>query len=161
MINNIFIRRFLIGLMAASVSLALLGSNTMVASAAKTKDDLIKEQQSKTVETNQIDNWPMGPVVTADSAILMDAETGAILYAKDIHKVQYPASTTKILTALIAAENCRMDEIVTFSYDAVHDMPRGSSHIAIDPGEELTMEQSLQAILIASANEVSFAVERL
>ncbi len=158
MINNTFIRRLLVGLMATSVSLALLGSNTLVASAAKTKDDLIKEQQSKTVETNQIDNWPMGPVVTADSAILMDAETGAILYAKDIHKVQYPASTTKILTALIAAENCRMDEIVTFSYDAVHDMPRGSSHIAIDPGEELTMEQSLQAILIASANEVSFAV---
>ena len=81
MINNTFIRRLLVGLMATSVSLALLGSNTMVASAAKTKDDLIKEQQSKTVETNQIDNWPMGPVVTADSAILMDAETGAILYA--------------------------------------------------------------------------------
>lgn len=158
MIRNRINKRLLTRLLAASLSLSLFCGSVMVADASKTKDELMQEQQSKTVETNQIDNWPMGPTVTADSAILMDADTGAILYAKDIHKVQYPASTTKILTALIAAENCRMDEIVTFSYDAVHDMPRGSSHIAIDPGEELTMEQSLQAILIASANEVSFAV---
>ena len=157
MINNTFSKRFLTRLAAFALSACLLCSNFLIAK-AETKEDLMRAQQNKTVETNQISNWPMGPTVTADSAILMDAETGAILYAKDIHKVQYPASTTKILTALIAAENCRMDEIVTFSYDAVHDMPRGSSHIAIDPGEELTMEQSLQAILIASANEVSFAV---
>ena len=153
MITNIKFKYLLSGLL----SFALLCNMALTASAV-TKDELIQQQQDKIVETNQISNWPMGPIVTADSAILMDAETGAILYAKDIHKVQYPASTTKILTALIAAERCRMDEIVTFSYDAVHDMPRGSSHIAIDPGEELTMEQSLQAILIASANEVSFAV---
>ena len=158
MITNKFTKCLLTGFVAASLALAMISSSSLTASAAPTKDDLMKEQQNKTVETNRIDNWPMGPVVTADSAILMDAETGAILYAKDIHKVQYPASTTKLLTALIAAERCRMDVIVTFSYDAVHDMPRGSSHIAIDPGEELTMEQSLQAILIASANEVSFAV---
>ncbi|MBQ7359234.1 MAG: D-alanyl-D-alanine carboxypeptidase [Lachnospiraceae bacterium] len=144
-------------LLSGMLSLILLASTPMGVS-AETKDEIIQRQRDKIVETNQITNWPMGPTVTADSAILMDAETGAILYAKDIHSKQYPASTTKILTALIAAENCRMDEIVTFSYDSVHDMPRGSSHIAIDPGEELTMEQSLQAILIASANEVSFAV---
>ncbi len=144
-------------LLSGILSLFLLVSTPLGVS-AETKDQIIQRQQDKVVETNEIANWPIGPTVTADSAILIDAETGAILYAKDIHAKQYPASTTKILTALIAAENCRMDEIVTFSYDSVHDMPKGSSHIAIDPGEELTMEQSLQAILIASANEVSFAV---
>ena len=51
-----------------------------------------------------------------------------------------------------------MDEIVDFSYDAVHDIDPGSNHIAIDPGEQLTMEECLNAILIRSANEVSFAV---
>ena len=71
---------------------------------------------------------------------------------------EYPASTTKILTTLIASEQCSMDEIVTFSYDAVFDTPRDSSHIAMDVGQELTMEQCLNAILIRSANEVSFAV---
>lgn len=48
-----------------------------------------------------------------------------------------------------------MDEIVDFSYDAVHDIDPGSNHIAIEPGEQLTMEECLNAILIRSANEVS------
>ena len=105
-----------------------------------------------------MDNWPTGPVVSAESAILIDADTGAILYAKNIHQKEYPASTTKILTTLIASERCSMDEIVDFSYDAVHDIDPGSNHIAIEPGEQLTMEECLNAILIRSANEVSFAV---
>ncbi len=95
---------------------------------------------------------------SAESAIVIDAETGTLLYAKNIHQQQYPASTTKILTTLIASEQCQMDEIVTFSHDAVFDTPRDSSHIAMDVGQELTMEQCLNAILIRSANEVSYAV---
>ncbi len=110
------------------------------------------------VESNAIPNWPAGPLVSAQSAILIDAESGVILYAKNIHEPLYPASTTKLLTCLIAAETCAMDEIVTFSYEAVFDTPRDSNHIAMDVGYELTMEQCLNAILIASANEVSFAV---
>lgn len=110
------------------------------------------------IETNAIENWPEGPVVTSQSAILIDAGTGAILYAKNIHEQLYPASTTKILTCLIAAEQCSMSDIVTFSHDAIFDTPRDSSHIALDEGNQLTMEQCLNAILIASANEVSFGV---
>lgn len=110
------------------------------------------------IETNQIPNWPQGPVVSAQSAILIDANSGAVLYAKNVHERLFPASTTKLLTSLIVAEQCSMDEVVTFSHDAVFDAPRDSSHIAIDVGEELTMEQSLNAILIASANEVAFGV---
>jgi len=125
---------------------------------AATRDEIIAAQQSKTIETNQITGWPEGPVVTADSAILIDAQTGVVLYAKDAHKQQYPASTTKILTSLIAAEQCEMDEVVTFSYKAVHDNPYDGSHIGIDKGEKITMEQCLSAILIASANEVAFGV---
>ncbi len=110
------------------------------------------------IQSNDIPGWPEGPVVGAESAILIEAETGTVLYAKNIHQQQYPASTTKILTALIASERCGMEETVTFSYDAVFDTPRDSSHIAMNPGEELTMEQSLNAILIRSANEVCYAV---
>lgn len=122
---------------------------------------VISEEEARIaipIETNQIPNWPEGPVVNAQSAILMDADSGAILYAKNVHEKLYPASTTKLLTCLIATEQCSMDEVVTFSHDAVFDAPRDSSHIAIDVGEELTMEQSLNAILIASANEVAFGV---
>lgn len=118
----------------------------------------LETHRAMEVQSNLVDNWPTGPVVGAESAILMEAETGTILYAKNIHQHQYPASTTKILTSLIAIEQCTMDEMVTFSHEAVFDTPRDSNHIAIDEGEALTMEQCLNAILIRSANEVAFAV---
>ena len=122
-----------------------------------TADERLELQRAMPIESNQVPNWPAGPVVGAESAILIEAETGTILYEKNIHQKEYPASTTKILTALIASERCGMNEIVTFSHDAVFDTPRDSSHIAMDAGQELTMEQCLNAILIRSANEVCFA----
>lgn len=123
-----------------------------------TTEERIEIQQEMPVESNAIPGWPTGPVVTAESAILMEAETGTILYAKNIHTQQYPASTTKILTTLIAAEQCSLDEWVTFSRDAIYDTPSDSNHIAMDVGQQLTMEDCLNAILIRSANEVSYAV---
>lgn len=118
----------------------------------------VEDRAALTIETNAIEDWPEGPVISAQSAILIDAESGVILYAKNIHEPLYPASTTKLLTCLIALENCSLDEVVTFSYDAIFDTPRDSSNIALDVGNELTMEQCLNAILIASANEVAFGV---
>lgn len=146
-----------------SAGLALLASGSLFCSHALTAQALpvIEEAEERAaipIETNSIPNWPEGPITSAQSAILIDADTGAILYAKNVHEALYPASTTKILTCLIAAEQCSMDEIVTFSHDAVFDTPRDSNHIAMDVGYELTMEQCLNAILIASANECAFAV---
>lgn len=123
-----------------------------------TLDERIALQRAMTVQSNEVLNWPTGPVVTAESAILMEVDTGTILYSKNIHQREYPASTTKILSTLIATEQCSLDEIVTFSHDAVFDTPRDSNHIAMDVGQQLTVEQCLNAILIRSANEVSFAV---
>ena len=138
--------------------ICLFASDGLTVSATTIKEENIAYNQSLAVQSNAVANWPTGPVISAESAILMDADTGAILYAKNIHQKEYPASTTKILTTLIASERCSMDEIVDFSYDAVHDIDPGSNHIAIEPGEQLTMEECLNAILIRSANEVSFAV---
>ena len=138
--------------------ICLFVSDGLTVSATTIKEENIAYFLSLAVQSNAVANWPTGPVISAESAILMDADTGAILYAKNIHQKEYPASTTKILTTLIASERCSMDEIVDFSYDAVHDIDPGSNHIAIEPGEQLTMEECLNAILIRSANEVSFAV---
>lgn len=102
--------------------------------------------------------WPKGPSVDAESAILMDLSSGAILYEKKAHKKQYPASITKIMTTLLAIENCSMGEIVTFSHDAIFGIERGSSHIGMQEGEKLTIEQALYGIMLASANEVSWGV---
>lgn len=129
-----------------------------ISAQADTKEDNIAAHQAMAIQSNEVDNWPEGPVVSAESAILMEINTGTILYGKNIHEHQYPASTTKILTTLIASEECALDEVVTFSHDAVFGIPRGSNHIAMNEGDTLTMEQCLNAILIRSANEVSYAV---
>lgn len=151
---RIFFTKAVMGISA----ICLFASQGLSATAATIKEENIAYNQSLAVQSNAVANWPTGPVISAESAILMDEDTGAILYAKNIHQKEYPASTTKILTTLIASERCSMDEIVDFSYDAVHDIDPGSNHIAIEPGEQLTMEECLNAILIRSANEVSFAV---
>lgn len=115
-------------------------------------------RKSLPIQSNETPGWPEGPAIGADSAILMEADSGTVLYAKNIHKHEFPASVTKILTTLIALENCELDETVTFSNEAVFSIPKDSSNIAIDVGEELTVNQCLQAILIASANEVANAL---
>lgn len=150
-------RRLLAGLSTLSLVISLLCTQTLTVSAG-IKEDNIAANRAVPVESNLVENWPTGPIVNAESAILLEANTGTILYEKNIHEKQYPASTTKILTTLIAHETCTMDELVSFSQDAVFDIDRGSNHIAIDPGEKLTMEDCLKAILIRSANEVSLAV---
>lgn len=103
-------------------------------------------------------DWPDGPNVTAESAIVMEASTGLILYEKNINEVHYPASITKIMTAMLAIENSSLGEVVTFSRNAVFDVDLDSSRIGIDVGEQLTMQQSLYAILLESANEVTYAI---
>lgn len=108
---------------------------------------------NKTIDSNQIENWPQGPQIYAESAIVMEASTGTILYNKDMNARHYPASITKIMTALLAVENCSMDEIVTYSYYATHSIEAGSSSIGTTEGEQLTVEESLYALLLESANE--------
>ena len=125
---------------------------------AGVKEDNISANQLVAVESNQIPGWPKGPTVSARSAILMELNTGTILYAKNIHNPEYPASITKILTTLIATEECAMDEMVTFSRDAIFDIDRGSNHVALDVGESITVEECLNAILIRSANEAALGI---
>ncbi len=150
-------RRLIAGLLLPLMITTGTGSCPLL-SYAKNDDARLAANRELEVQSNLVANWPQGPETGAEGAILIDAESGMILYEKNIHQREFPASTTKILTCLIAAENCDENEIVTFSHDAVFDTPRGSNNIAIDPGEELTVYECLQAILIRSANECSFAL---
>lgn len=103
------------------------------------------------------DYWPkQSEEIEAGAAILMDVDTGTILYKKNINETYYPASITKILTTLIAIENSTMDEIVTFSEDSVYKTE--GSGIWRDIGEKMTMEQCLYAVMLESANECAYAV---
>ncbi|MDR2547774.1 MAG: serine hydrolase [Lachnospiraceae bacterium] len=107
------------------------------------------------IESNQIDDWPSGPAIGAAAAILYEVNTGVILYAKDIHGKQYPASTTKLMTCLMAIENASLNDIVPFSRTAVTSISWDSANIGISAGQSLSMEHALYAQMVASANEVS------
>ncbi len=93
------------------------------------------------------------PQLISEGAILIDADSGRILYEKNADTRLYPASTTKIMTAVLLLENLQLDSVVVASYDAVMSIPAGGSNIGISSGEQLTVEQLLYAILVASANE--------
>lgn len=98
--------------------------------------------------------------VTAPSAIIMDARTGIVIYDKNINQKNFPASITKVMTALLTLEYAgdNLDERVSFSHNAVFSIPYGSSHIAMDEGETLSIEQAMYALMLESANEVSNAL---
>ena len=102
--------------------------------------------------------WPSGIDVSSQSAIVIEASTGTVLYEKNADEVHYPASITKILTGLVAVENSQMDEEVTFSADAVAQSRGGTSSIARDIGEVMTMEQCLYGMMLESANECAYAI---
>lgn len=88
-------------------------------------------------------------------AMLVDASTGKVLYEKNINEVRYPASTTKIMTAILALEHCSLDEVATVSYDAIFTVPSGYANANLQLGEELTIEQLLKVLLIPSANDAA------
>lgn len=125
-----------------------------------TEDQLLQAEQRKSlpVETNDIVGWPDGPIIGAQSAVVMDVATGTLMYSKNPHDELFPASTTKLLTGLLVIENTSMDEMVTFSSDAVWNIDRGSTHLSIDVGEQLSVEDCLYGLLLASANEVAYAL---
>jgi len=110
------------------------------------------------INVQAADYWPSSIDVEAESAIVMELETGTILYSKNMDDVHYPASITKIMTALLTLENCDLDEIVTFSAEAVYGTEVGSSSIARDVGEEMTVEQTLYGMMLESANECAYAL---
>lgn len=118
-----------------------------------------EERKTLPIQSNEIADWPEGPAIGAQSAILMEMNTHTILYAKNIDEKNYPASTTKILTCLLAMQNCSMDETITFSRESIYDVPTDGSRLGgVDTGDTMLMEQALYCVLVQSANDVASAV---
>jgi D-alanyl-D-alanine carboxypeptidase len=104
------------------------------------------------------DEWPSGPSINAESAIVMEASTGLILYEKNMNDKHYPASTTKIMTALLGLENSSLGDTVTFSKNAIYNVESGSSVLPANVGEQLTMQQCIYALMLISGNDVAYAI---
>lgn len=110
-------------------------------------------------DTDSIEGWVQGPQIEGESAVLMDMTTGTILYSKNADKAQYPASITKIMTALLGSESLKATDKFTMSETAAHGITdTQSSSIYADTGEEFTVEQALMAVMLQSANEMTLAI---
>ncbi len=94
----------------------------------------------------------------AESAILIDSENGDILYDKNSNKQMFPASTTKILTAIIAIENIDLEKKITIDEEVANSAD--GTHIALEPGEILSMNDLLHALLVQSANDSAMAIAK-
>ena len=101
------------------------------------------------------------PSLISESAVLIDADTGQVLYNKEMHTKRYPASITKIATVICGLENAELSDKIVMSYDAVFSVSRDSSHIALDTDEELTLEDAAHAALLVSANEACNGIAEL
>ena len=131
----------------------------------KTEEELAAQEEKEKadsyvtdVDTNKLAGWPQGPQVYADSAVVMDMESGAVLFEKNGDKQHCPASITKLLTTLVAVENAELTDKVKFTEDSISFLQYDDAQIGMQAGEELNLDDALHAVLLASANEVSHAV---
>ncbi len=108
--------------------------------------------------TVSADDYPKAPDIESGSAILIDADNGIVLYEKNSDEKSYPASVTKLMTALIVAENCNLNDTLTVSANAVSSVKYGDANAALKTGEEFTVEQALNIMLIKSANDMAYAL---
>lgn len=120
--------------------------------------DEIDTVYNQSVDSNQWTGWAKGPQIYSEAGIVMDADSGAVLYAKNIDDPHYPASITKVLTGLVALENNELTNKVTITPEDYNFLKRGDNHIGLKNGEEITMEDALHGTLLASGNEAAHAV---
>ena len=135
--------------------IAALGSALILAFSAPVQAAAVTANGTPAaVATNNIQSWPAGPQTTSEAAVLIDADTGAVLYDKGMNECRYPASTTKLMTLLVAIENSSPKDIVTFTETGIRDVTWDSSNINAQLGEQMTMKDCWFAAYIKSANEV-------
>ena len=156
-------RRSLLSLLLAlSLSLSLAAPWALAASAAPEDTEAPVEtpaagpvvEEKEAVESQLLNDMH----IEATAAILVDAATGTVLYDQDAHERRYPASITKVMTAMLAIEaidrgELSLDQVITVSSEVTRDVGDGSSTQDIKEGEQLTVQDVLYCALIASANE--------
>jgi D-alanyl-D-alanine carboxypeptidase len=95
--------------------------------------------------------------IRGEAAILIDADTGSVLFEKNANEKLYPASTTKIMTALLALEYGHLDDTVTVP-KSITKLPKDSSLVPLKPGEKLTMRDLLYGLMLPSGNDAAVTI---
>lgn len=112
-----------------------------------------------TITAHAAPEWPSDTGIQAEAGIVIDADSGAVLFAQNSHVAYPPASITKLLTALLVLENCQLDETVTFSHDAMHNVEADSGNkLSLVEGDTMTVEDALYALLLVSVNQAANAL---
>ena len=101
--------------------------------------------------------WPDAPELAGEGVVLMEANTGALIFEKNPDEKLFPASTTKILTAIVVLENSSLDEIVTFTEECC-DLEEGAVTIDSVPGEQMVLKDVLYGLLLPSGNDCAMAL---
>ena len=96
--------------------------------------------------------------INSEAALIMESSTGKVLYEKNGNEIKYPASTTKIMTAILAIENCELDELATASEYAITSIPYGYATADIRVGESLSIKDLLYVLMLHSANESAIII---
>ena len=98
------------------------------------------------------------PEVASYAAILVEASTGKIIYEKNAYEKMYPASTTKVLTAILTLENCNLEDTATVSRNAIYSLPTGYVNANLVEGEEMPIKDLMYALMVKSANDAAIVL---
>lgn len=138
------------GATAQGTSAAAETGATAQETSAAAETGAAAQETSAAAQSSQIAE----PVVSANGAVVIHADTGEVLFGKNADEQYYPASITKVMTALLVLENAKLDEIVTFSKTATTNLESGAVSLNLTEGDKLTVEQCLYGLLLKSANEI-------
>lgn len=95
------------------------------------------------------------PNVASSAAILVESSTGKILFEKNAYEKMYPASTTKVMTAILVLENCDLEEMATVSRNAVFSIPPGYVNCNLRENEQMRVKDLMYALMVKSANDAA------
>lgn len=146
------LKRLCRGLLTLGISCSLMFQTPVLAAEETTTDT---QTDASAVTTNSIPGWPQGPEITSSAAVIMEDATQTLLYSKNMNQVLYPGATVKIMTTLLALENCQLTDQVTMTATGVSGVTDGGANISAQLDEVFTVEQCLYAIMLSSANDIA------
>ncbi len=111
-----------------------------------------ENKETDSIQTQVVTNEPE---IVSEAGFLMEVKSGNVLYSKNSSERLYPASTTKIMTAILALENCELDDMAIVSQNAVDLVPTGYTNAKLVPGEKMSVKDLLYALMLNSANEAA------
>ena len=143
--------RLTAALLAFGISASMIFQTPVYAA----EDTAVTAAAASTITTNSISGWPQGPEITSSAAVIMEDATQTLLYSKNMDQVLYPGATVKIMTTLLALENCQLTDQVTMTATGVSGVTDGGANISAQLDEVFTVEQCLYAIMLSSANDIA------